>query len=101
MSAACRRDWLALASKGNRLIVLKHGPITNLLVMELINIQTDHLSLLRDTKTHARSVLEDEEEDRGNNEGVRGDGADISKLFADLDTDTIETTWGKGSAIEG
>ena len=101
MSATSRRDWLALAGQGDGLVLLEHRPVTNLLVMELINVETNHLSLLRDTETHAWGVLEDEEKDSRDGERVRGDGADIGELLADLDTLTVEATRGEGGTIEG
>ena len=52
-------------------MVIHNAPITNLLVQELIQIKTNHLSLFADTEMHERNVLQGVEKDARNDESIR------------------------------
>ena len=81
-------------------IRLEERPVANLLIEELVNVQSHHLSLLANTQMHVRSVLQNEEDDAGNHKAVRGDGRDLSELFSNLDTVAVDASCSVCRAVE-
>lgn len=83
---------------------LIHGlepfPVTDLLVKKLIQIQAQHLRLFTDAQVHAGDVLENEQQDARHDEGVSGDGGDLSKLLADLHAVAVDSAGRFGRAVE-
>jgi hypothetical protein len=75
-------------------------PVANLLIEELIKIKTKHLSFFTDTQMHARNVLEDEQQDARNDEGVSRDRSDLGELLANLHAVAVDTTRSRGGTIE-
>lgn len=59
-------------------------PLANLLVKELVEVETVHLGLLADAQVHAGDVLDGHEQDAADGEGVDGDCGDFGKLLAHL-----------------
>ena len=49
---------------------------------------------------HAGDVLQDQQQDAADDEGVAGDGRDFGELFADLNAVTVKATRGQRNAIE-
>jgi hypothetical protein len=92
---------LAAGSRGlGTLESFAQAPVTNLLVEELVKIQTEDFSILVHTQVHEGNVLERKEEDAADNEGVGSDGSDLGKLFADLHTIAVKTTRVAGATIQ-
>jgi hypothetical protein len=94
---------LLLANNTVRNLVhrLERLPITDLLVEELVEIQTHHLSFLTDTQVHARNVLESQQQNARHDERVSRDGGDFGKLLADLHAVAVDPAGGQGGAVEG
>lgn len=80
--------------------LLKDAPIANLLVEELIDIKTNHLSFLCDTQVHEGNELERVQQNARNDEAVGRDSADLGELAADLDADAVERTLVDGGSVE-
>lgn len=78
-----------------------HFPLTDLLIEELIEIETLHLSLLADTQVHVRDVLEHKQQDEAHDKRVGGYRGDFGKLLADLDAVAVDAAWVQRGTIEG
>lgn len=81
-------------------VLLKHAPVADLLVEELVKIETNHLGFLADTEVHEGDVLEDVQQSAGHDEGVRGDSADFSQLLSDLNAISVDGAGVLGGAVE-
>ena len=62
---------------------------------ELVVVHTEELSLLRCAKLEAGNLVDNESEDGGDDEGVGGDGDDVSNLLVDCGSLTGDGTSGK------
>lgn len=70
-------------------ILFHHAPVTDLLVDELVKVETDHLGLLANTEVHEGNVLQTVKQDAGDDERVRGNRQNLGDLAADLDTHAV------------
>lgn len=80
---------------------LKVGPVSNLFVEELVQIQSSHLCFFTDAQSQAGNVLEDEQQDARHHEAVGGDGTNLCQLLAYLDAVAIDSARVQRRAIEG
>src|SRR2546423_1272676 len=94
MLTACSRDLRDIK-------MLCQTPVTDLLIEELIQVQTHHLSLLGGAQVHARNVLQDQEQNARDGERVRADRSDLSELLADLNAIAIDAARILRTAIKG
>lgn len=76
-------------------------PLANLLVKELIEVETLLLCLGADAQVHVRDVLEGKQQDARHDKRVGGDCGDFGKLLADLDAVAVDAAGVEGGAVEG
>lgn len=76
-------------------------PLANLLVEELVEIETLHLGFVADAQMHEGDVLQDQEQDARYDEGVGGNGCDLGELLADLDAVAVDAARVERDAVEG
>lgn len=80
---AARGAHSSRLAMGN-LQLLQQSPITDLLIEELVDIQTDHLGLLAHAQVHAGDELDNVQQDAAHDERIARNGTDLSELQADL-----------------
>jgi hypothetical protein len=87
-------DWLALGRCPGEVVTADLDVIVGEFT-ELVVVHTEELSLLRCAKLEAGNLVDNESEDGGDDEGVGGDGNDVSNLLVDCGSLTGDGTSGK------
>lgn len=75
-------------------------PVSDLLVEELVHVQTTHLRLLTDTEVHARDVLESVQQNARYDKRVSRNRGDSSKLLADLHALAVDSAGSTLGTVE-
>lgn len=65
-------------------------PFAGDFVVELVGIETGLFGFVADSQAHEGRVLEREQEDARDDEGVGEGGANVGQLVADLDTVAVD-----------
>lgn len=76
-------------------------PLPNLLIKELIEIESLFLSLSADPQMHVRNIFQRIKQHTRNNKRVSGNTRDLGELFSDLEAVAVDASWGEGGAVEG
>ena len=75
-------------------------PVSDLLVEELVHVQTTHLRFFADAEVHARDVLESVQQNARYDKRVSRNRSDSSKLLADLHTLAVDSAGSTLGTVE-